>query len=335
MIKLMIPDMPTADELLPYLRRIDEAKTYSNRGPLVTMLEDLLSQIIGAPCVTVTNCTVALELALRSLDLPQEALVSAPAFTFAATGRAIESAGLLLDLRDVDSTTWQLATPDPLVTLDAVVPVAPFGEPVDQTAWFKYTRSSEVPVVIDAAGALLSQDLAPGVDAVFSLHATKFIGAGEGGVFASVDPQRVEAVRKLTMFGEGGTNGKLSEYHAAVALASLGRDRLNRKLTETKRVANEYTAHFPDMRVRLDSTIAPLLLPEGSTAAGMVLALQAFGIEAKQWYQPFLDEHGWPHLLPMTEQLRQRLIGLPFHTQLSNDDVQRVCSTLRNLMEMV
>lgn len=326
MIKLMIPDMPTADEVLPYLRRIDEAKTYSNRGPLVTQLEETLSRIIGAPCVTTSNCTVALELALRSLQLPRGSWVAAPAFTFAATGRAIENAGLSLRLHDVDETTWQL---DQHSTswMRAVVPVAPFGEPVDQTAWF----GMSTPVVIDAAGALLSQDLAPGVDAVFSLHATKFVGAGEGGVFASTDPQRVESVRKLTMFGEGGTNGKLSEYHAAVALASLGHDRLNRKLVETKRVADRYKMHFPQMRVRPDSTIAPFLLPPPQLAATKVLALRNRGIESKQWYRPFLDEPQWKGQAecPATNMLRERLIGLPFHTRLTNDEIDTVCEELK------
>lgn len=334
MIKLMIPDMPTADELLPYLRRIDAAAVYSNRGPLVTLLEDLLSQIIGAPCVTTTNCTVALELALRTFDDP-DAFVAVPAFTFAATGRAIESAGSLPVIHDVDSTTWQLDSENlHQMGFDVVVPVAPFGELVDQTAWFKYARRTGTPVVIDAAGALLSQDLAPGVEAVFSLHATKFIGAGEGGVFASMNPQRVENVRKLTMFGEGGTNGKLSEYHAAVALASLGHDRLNRKLAETKRVADRYKTHFPEMRVRPDSTIAPFLLPVGHLASTMVRALRTRGIESKQWYRPFLDEPRWEGQTeyPVTDMLRQHLIGLPFHTWLTDAEIDTVCEELRKAL---
>ena len=329
MIKLMIPDMPTADELLPFLRQIDEVKQYSNRGPLVRQLEADMNYVVGAPCVTATNATVALELALRSLDLPSGAECAVPAFTFAATGRAIANAGLFPVLCDVDATTWQL-TPDRVPKgVDVVVPVAPFGDPVNQHEWSRFADIRGTPVVVDAAGALLGEDVAPGVDAVFSLHATKFIGAGEGGIFASTEAARVDRVRQMTAFGIGGTNAKLSEYHAAVTLASMSPARLSRKLAATQRVADCYRKHFPHMRVRHDSTIAPLLLTPDVPAPEVVKWLAAERVEAKQWYRPFLNEF-WPVPgLPVTTMLRDRMIGLPFHTGLTDADVDLVCGLLK------
>lgn len=331
MIKLMIPDMPTAEELLPYLQRIDAAAIYSNRGPLVNELEADLTRMIGAPCVTASSCTTALELALRSLQLPRGSLVAVPAFTFAATGRAVESAGLQLALCNVDPTTWALHPGLVPHGVRAVVPVAPFGAPIEHEEWARFSVVRGIPVIIDAAGGLLAQDVCSRVDAVYSLHATKFVGAGEGGVFASTNPARVEAVRNLTMFGDGGTNAKMSEYHAAVALAAMQPSRIHRKQRETMRVVQHYRSHCL-MRARVDSTIGALLLPEGARARIVVGKLHEAGIEAKQWYRPFLDEDDFPTAGPATDQLRQRLIGLPFHTRLTNAEIDTVCEELKKAL---
>ena len=62
----------------------------------------------------------------------------------------------------------------------AVMPVVPFGCPIDVAAWDRFRASTEIPVVIDAAAGF--DALVPGaVPAVVSLHATKVLGAGEGG----------------------------------------------------------------------------------------------------------------------------------------------------------
>ena len=56
MLRVLRPDVPTTDQILPYLRRIDAAKWYSNGGPLVRELERRMGG------VTVASATLGLEL---------------------------------------------------------------------------------------------------------------------------------------------------------------------------------------------------------------------------------------------------------------------------------
>jgi len=208
MIKLMIPDMPTADDLIPYLRRIDASRVYVNHGPLVQELEARLEQITGAPCVTVSNGTVALELALNAVcpSLDENWPLAVPAMTFSATGLAGQNARLGVDLYDINETSWQL-TPALIPAFShnfynpyaAIMPVATFGRPVDVQQWEGY----HVPVVIDAAGAFPQQEVSrdPNIATCFSFHATKFVGCGEGGFVASHNKDLIERVRRLSTFG--------------------------------------------------------------------------------------------------------------------------------------
>src|SRR5256885_12245660 len=77
-VPLLVPDMPSPQAMLPWLERIQEAKHYSNFGPLVRELEADFSIRFGLPVeqvTTVANATQGLELVLQALDLPAGAHV--------------------------------------------------------------------------------------------------------------------------------------------------------------------------------------------------------------------------------------------------------------------
>ncbi len=230
------PRLPLAETILPYLQRIDEARWYSNFGPLLTELEDRLSQRFpeGTRVITVANGTQALALTLMAMDLPAGGLVAMPAWTFVATAHAVLQAGLVPWFVDVDEQTWSLdpallaarlsQAPGPVV---GAIPVSPFGRPLDLAAWRAFRETTGVPVLVDAAAGFDAADDAR-LPLVVSLHATKVAGAGEGGFLATDDPDLAARVRALSTFGFRGsrdsllpaTNAKLSEYTAAGGLAS-------------------------------------------------------------------------------------------------------------------
>ena len=70
-----------------------------------------------------------------------------------------------------------------MTDIDAVLPVAPFGYPLTIASWDSFQRESGIPVLIDAAGALGTQEVSANVPVIFSLHTTKPLGIGEGGVW--------------------------------------------------------------------------------------------------------------------------------------------------------
>ena len=223
------PRLPLAHEILPYLRRIDQSRWYSNGGPLVQEFEARLAVHAGggeAKVATVANATIGLTLALLSYELPANALCMVPAWTFAASAHAIQLAGLVPWIVDVNAETWMLETaaarellvnaPGPVA---AVMPVSPFGAPIDYHSWEAFRDETGVAVVIDAAAAFDTIE-ASSVPAVVSLHATKVLGVGEGGFVVLTNAGLTDEIQKRANFGFWNTrestvrslNGKLSEY---------------------------------------------------------------------------------------------------------------------------
>jgi len=330
MIKVLIPDMPPAADLMPYLRSIDESKTYVNDGPLVRQLTEKLEAICGVPVAVVSNGTAALELTLHAFGA-DKAEIGLPALTFSATGLAASQRHSPI-LYDVDADTWLLDHRLKYDNCDMLIPVATFGKPVNMKNWENRFR----PIVVDAAGALYAQQCSKNyhVATCFSMHATKFVGAGEGGFVASANKGWLDEIRSLAKFGPHGTNAKMSEYHAAVALAALGR--AVKKSYRTATVIKWYKEHgledFSYTTHEYNTLLVVKLIDEVPLLAS---AMADRGIEIRQWYRPWLDERKDFRVarpLPVTEHLRHRLVGLPFHNFLTEADVAYVMDSLREVI---
>ena len=152
-----------------------------------------------------------------------------------ASPLAAIGAGLVPFFVDVESDDWlmQPATAAKIAAsmrgdVGAVMPVAAFGQPVDVAAWDEFRSDTGLAVVIDSAAGFDAMGVGQTPNVV-SLHATKALGAGEGGFVASCDFNLIRRIQTYFNFGFLGTreaqvlgfNGKMSEYHAAVALAAL------------------------------------------------------------------------------------------------------------------
>lgn len=373
-IPLLIPDIPAPQHLLPWLDKIHAKRHYSNFGPLVCELESRFSQQFGiaqAGVCTVANATLGLELVLQALALAPGSRILVPAFTFVATVTAVLRAGHIPVLADVDAHSW-LLTPDIARQLcfsqkiDAVLTVATFGMPHEMHAWQKFEEYAGIPVVIDAAAAYGSQWLqgAQGT-LVFSLHATKGLPAIEGGVVVSSSPGLASKVRQLSNFGLNldvgsglplgalsatGTNAKMSEYHAAVCLASLQlweQRSLQRKALHADFVAEMDRATGQQLRWQkpgaAGSIQAPTLLcaqfPDEAARNQVEQGLTQANITTRRWYQPLLSD--MPVLqqrcetlaVPNAQQLSRTLLGLPFFMDITPEQRARVAKTVARSLQ--
>jgi len=358
-IPLLIPDMPAADDVLPFLRRIDAARWYTNFGPLVLEFEQALAAAVGAGMpvhvATVSSCTAGLELALAATGLRPGSRVLLPALTFVATAMAVRRSGHEPLLSDVDAGSW-LLTPSiarealARERVDCVLPVSAFGCSQDVVAWDDFSEETGIPVIIDAAGGFGNQVAGRRAAAVFSLHATKSLGIGEGGFVAAASAEFVARVRQLSNFGIDlatgnaqhiGANAKLSEYHAAVGLAALARWRevRGRRVTMAAEYAAQLSVTCPAVTLQQRPasgvyTIFPVCLPEHTDIEAVRGCLHAAGIETRRWYVPLLFGHAALTGLPAAGGLEScrsiaaRLLGLPMHLELSAADRTRVCRTL-------
>lgn len=368
-IPLLVPELPGLDALMPYLRRIDEKRWYSNFGPLVQEFEARFaasfanaSPVSDVSAVTVSNATAGIEIALRALALPPGSLVLVPALTFVASATAVLSAGLTPVVADVDEDNW-LLTPAiataaaASLPLRAVLPVATFGAAQDAQGWSDFHAVTGLPVVIDAAAAY-GNLFDPGPTcAVFSLHATKPLASGEGGVIVTLSAEFAATVRQLSNFGidlsgkQGvpvgsttlvGTNAKMSEYHAAIGLASL--DAWPETIKRRQQMFDRYSDvinvtcgnHVVWQQMPLDAvrSVCCMLLPSGPERDRAEALMATNGIATRRWYLPLINEHpafrGVEHLpVPNARSIAQRLLGIPFHLSLSVDDQAEIANCLR------
>lgn len=363
-IKLLVPEMPKVEQILPYWQQIDENRWYTNFGPLVCELEDRLSRSFSREptkvhVVSMANGTCALQIALEALRLRKAGRVLVPGLTFVATATAIIRAGLTPLISDVDPDSWLLTPAIARAALaetpfDAVMPVATYGCPQDVAGWDLFTAETGIPVVVDAAGAWGNQQVGLTTKVAFSLHATKALGGGEGGFVAARHHAYGQSMRALSNFGidaqsgglvfDAGENGKMSEYHAAVALAAL--DNWPTVADTRRNLHQRYAACLLERIPALKLQVKPadgvyslmlVLLPPGFRGVDIQLRLLGEDIETRRWYCPPL--HGHPAFqacaagpLPVVDLLTERLLGLPFHLSLTDADIERVIDCLADLL---
>ncbi len=357
------PLLPRAEALLPYLRRIDEYRVYANFGPLARELEARLTMHFQAPAgsvATVANATLGLTLALQAQRPRKGSLCLLPAWSFAASAHAVVNAGLRPHFLDVAPGSFLLTPEHALAALaklppgqvGAVMPVAAFGHPVDAAAWDRFHEQTRIPVVVDCAAGF--DGLQPGrAPAVVSLHATKILPAGEGGFVIARDRALIMAVERRSNFGFMGgrearvaaTNAKMSEYAAAVALASL--DSWAEMRARFMAVAQAYARHLrhiPGVELQpgfgadwVSATTVVAFAPHHRPTDEIVDALADAGVATRRWWGRGLHEEAafadcTREELPMSAQLAAATLGLPCCADLGAPEIARVCAVLADVL---
>jgi dTDP-4-amino-4,6-dideoxygalactose transaminase len=357
------PALPARADLDRELNRIYESGWLTNSGPLVPELEQRLAERLGVGwCAAFCNGTVALQTALRSLDLEGE-VITTP-FTFPATVHAIQWNGLTPVFCDVDPHTYNL---DPARAAElvgartsALLPVHVFGNPCDVEGLAALAAAKGLRIVYDAAHAFgVAHRGRPIGDygdlSIFSFHATKLFHTAEGGAVVGSDATLLRRIRLLRNFGivnedevTGiGTNGKMSELHAALGLALFGR--LDDELRGRARAAALYVERLAEV----DGIHLQRLAPEttynhsylaveieagafGLTRDQLHAAMRAENVVTRKYFWPLCSENeayrllpsARPDHLPNAARLASRVLCLPLFGDLSADDVDRVVESL-------
>jgi len=317
--RFIMPDLPSADEIYPYLKQIDENQWYSNFGPLVTEFEQRFAVRMASAhnaltppvCVTTTSGTHALSIGMRLLGVGIGSRVLVPAITFPACPLAVENLGAEALLVDVDPISWTLT---PAIAraiaaqekIDAVMPVCLYGMEIPADEWDRFMDETGIPVIIDAAAAVETQRYLKRGLVAHSLHALKPFGVGEGGLLVTHDAEMAAKARQMTNFGTinritygVGENAKMSEFHGAVALAQLARWEACKVRRRT--VYDLYKAELEPLKPKtilhpnLDTSIVSnlALTVSGKQAATLTQKLIAKGVPAHRTYLPPLYTH--PH----------------------------------------
>jgi dTDP-4-amino-4,6-dideoxygalactose transaminase len=359
-IPVLLPLLPEADQLLPYLHRIDAARTYTNYGPLAReFAEGMAARFAprsGKVGVTLTsNGTTAIELSIRVRARPGLRYCLMPSYTFIASAHAVANTGLVPFLADIDEYSLSLT---PALALEAmrhmpeppavVLVISAFGAPPDLPAWEEFERQTGVPVVFDAAAAAASIKEVGHQPQCVSLHATKVFGIGEGGAILCSAPEFVANTTAMTGFGFTGTdrvsslrggNYRISEYAAAIGLAVLAN--LGGTVERLRWLTASYADGLRNLDLRLQDgvgrdwvTMTLNVIVQPHRAEAVKAKLDANRIGWRHWWG--LGCHTHPAFadlpstdLSVTNEIAPRVIGIPFHQRLSSSEIDRVCECLR------
>jgi len=368
---------------MPYLRIVDERHWYSNFGPLVLMFEQKFAHAMAeahksepANVLTLTSGYHALAIGLKILGLKPGSRVLMPSITFPACPLAAEHIGAEAILSDVDPDTWFLT---PAIAraiaaktpIHAIMPVALYGIPLPASEWDKFTQDTGIPVIIDAAAAIESQRYLQRGLVMHSLHALKPFGIGEGGLLVSTYRQQIEAARCYSNFGmrdrisyQTGENAKMSEYHAAVALAQLERwsaiKKRRRRAYDLYKGALRGMESVLSFHPGLDQAVVSCLMlrTHKPHKKDLVERLKQKGVFAHRTYFPPLYHHPYfthvtlascegkvgrvknadalvalkDKVMPNAEAINKTAFGLPFHAFLKEEDVKKTAKILADLL---
>ncbi|NVJ60352.1 MAG: aminotransferase class I/II-fold pyridoxal phosphate-dependent enzyme [Gammaproteobacteria bacterium] len=367
MIPVLVPDLPTADKLLPFFKEIDHSKHYTNFGQFEQKLTaDLERHYFNlhntSAKATLTNSgTSALQLALLSLNAGPGTRVLVPNFTFPATVTAALTLGCEIVLGDVDDKTGFLDIEDALShssDFDIMIPVACMGKVLPCNDFIKIANEQNKALISDCAPAFPYHPLC-GLT-TFSFHATKPFGIGEGGLL--LNEQEIRSAKQITNFGflehqvnSIGNNFKLNEYSAAIGLAQLtrlteiGQQRktIYQKLKDSLSYLDETCFFYSDDETILENFSYPyfiLRFDDPTIIEAITTQFQQAKIGLRRWYYPTIIEH--PYFsnherirslndLKTSKKLASQLIGIPMHNFLTDSDIKLISKNIKKVISHV
>jgi dTDP-4-amino-4,6-dideoxygalactose transaminase len=335
-------------------------------GPEIARLEAALEKLTGAShAVGVASGTDALIMPLLARGIGPGDAVFLPAFTYNATANAVLLVGARPVFVDVEPDTFTIDVEKLAQAIErvgktrspkprAIIPVDLFGLPADYPAIHALAARHGLFVLADAAQSLGGKQGGKYVGALAPVTATSFFpsktlgGYGDGGAIFCDSAAEAEVFRSLRWHGTDearkesirvGLNGRLDSLQAAVLLAKLtifAEERARRQV-----LARAYDA-------ALGGAVTRQRVPQGRESGHALYcvlvkdrdqlrdALNAKGIPTAVYYSQPLHLHAafkacgeGAGSLPVCEDLSRRILALPFHPYLSDEEVEQVAHAVR------
>lgn len=362
------PNIGDREKFRARMDEILDRRWLTNAGPVVLEFEDRLRDYLGVRhCIPVCNGTIALELAIRALELTGEVIV--PSSTFVATAHALQWQEITPAFVDIDAATFNI---DPAAVEARITPyttgiigVHLWGRPCNVPALEEIAARHGLALLFDAAhafGCTLGGRRVGGFGnaEVFSFHATKVFNTFEGGAIATNDDKLAAKLRLMKNFGFAGfdnvvsvgTNGKMTEACAAMGLVNL--ESLDAFIAANRRnygVYREELARIPgtsaipyDASESCNWQYVVVVLDElrlGISRDALVKALHAENVIARRYFFPGAHRMApysaiYPDVgreLPVTERMLSRIVSLPNGTAVSADTARRVVDVIARIVE--
>ncbi|MFN6378678.1 MAG: DegT/DnrJ/EryC1/StrS family aminotransferase [Flavobacteriales bacterium] len=329
-------------------------------------LENYLSVKHVIPCA---NGTDALQIAMMALNLKPGDEVITASFTYVATAEVIALLQLKPVLVDVHPDTFNIdpAAIEKAITprTKAIVPVHLFGQCADMEAILKIASKHNLYVIEDTAQAIgatytFSDGRTARAGTMGHIGATSFFPSknlgcyGDGGALFTNDDKLADQMRMIANHGQTvryyhdvvGVNSRLDSIQAAILRIKL------RHLDAYSAARNAAASFYDDAFKNEPKLKTPAraknsthvfhqytLITDGVDRFGLQDFLSTKGIPAMVYYpvplhmqKAYVDPRYKEGDFPVTEELCKRVISLPMHTELSQEQLDFIVSSVKEFV---
>ena len=320
----------------------------------------------------VPHCTAGLHLGLLALGVGEGDEVIVPDVTWVATAAPIFYVGAMPVFADIDPVTWCVTaeTIERCITprTRAIIVVDLYGAMPDMAAIRELAKARGIPVLEDAAqavGARIGSAVAGsfGDISTFSFHGSKTLTTGEGGMIVTDNPEHHERCTFLRDHGrppgsfrlfvatEVGYKYKMSGLQAAFGLAQL--ERLEELVTRKRAIFSWYAERLgdvPGLTLNHETPgtrntywmVTMVVDPEYRLQQPEMMAhFDRYQIETRPFFHPLSSQPAFSHAPDASDAARRnvqsydispRAINLPSALLLEEEQVDRVCGAVRDLL---
>lgn len=345
--------LPPIEEYQAYLQQIWESERLTNQGPMLLEFEEAARQRLGVSNFHfVANGTIALQLALRALDITEGEVITTP-FSYVATTSSIlwerctpvfvdiEPETLCIDAGKIDAAITNKTK--------AIMPVHVFGYPCNVEEIDRIAKKHNLKVVYDAAHAFGVEYknkalLSYGDISTCSFHATKLFHTIEGGAVITKDKEISKKLELIKRFGHNydehlmlGINAKASEFQAAMGLCNL--KHIDSLIEKRKKISELYGTLLnakiqrPAVRgnTKYNYAYYPVVLENEEQLMRAVGLLNKEDIFPRRYFYPSLNSLAYldnTQSCPISESFALRTMCLPLHAELKEQEVNKICEIM-------
>lgn len=348
MINVTKPNLPPLEEYVEIIKGIWDRNWLTNNGPLVNELELRLKEYLDVKhLLYLNNGTIALQFALKALDLtPNSEIITTP-FSFIATTSSIVWEGFKPIFVDIEENTLNI-NPDLIEAAitentTAILATHVFGNPCNIDTIDKVAKKHNLKVIYDAAHCFGTKYRGRSVFefgdiSTTSFHATKLFHTIEGGAVFTQNPELLRKMSYMRNFGYNGPedfecvgiNGKNSEYHAAMGLCNL--KIVDNILKDRKKLSSIYSEYFKSSGILKISTQAdaefnfayyPILLNSEQQLLKLVNELNGNYVYPRRYFYPSLNtvSYAGNQKTAISEDISKRILCLPLFYTMTKEDV--------------
>ncbi|MFC2019187.1 DegT/DnrJ/EryC1/StrS family aminotransferase [Chloroflexota bacterium] len=357
-----------AEELENVVACIKEKAISGASGHFIEQFEQGFSQYCGKKYgVACANGTVALHLAVASLDIGEGDEVIVSTFTNAASAFCIVYNRAIPVVVDSEPETWNI-NPDKIEekiteNTKAILPVHIYGHPCEMDTIMQIARKHDLYIIEDAAeahGAEYKGVRVGGIGDIgcFSFYANKIITTGEGGMIVTDSEdiaERARILRNLAFSKERrflhhhiGFNYRMTNIQAAIGVAQVAKiDEFVQRKRQMAALYSSLLKDVPGVALPVEKSWAKnvywmyciLIGDEFSMDRDEVMAkLDERGIQTRTMFIPMNLQPAFHNMglfegesCPVAEELSRRGLYLPSGVGLTDDQIRYMCETLKEL----